>query len=208
MIDPTALMIFIPIALALNLTPGADLLFCLGQGARNGPVAGRAAAWGVAAGALIHTFAAGLGFAAFIAAHPALFEVIRWAGVGYLVWLAIQGIRHPITSLAPSDVPDATAWRAFRRGIIVNVLNPKIALFFLALIPQFVEPDRGPVLLQFMVFGLILNVGGTSINLVIGSLAGRLAQVLARRAALARSLQYGTSALFLMLAARLALQQK
>ncbi|MBB5514272.1 threonine/homoserine/homoserine lactone efflux protein [Rubricella aquisinus] len=208
MIDPAALLIFVPIALALNLTPGADMLFCLGQGVRSGPSAGRAAAWGVAVGALIHTFAAGLGFAAFIAAHPVLFEVIRWAGVGYLVWLALQGLRYPITTLEPTQVGRASVWGAFRRGVVVNVLNPKIALFFLALIPQFVEPDRGPILLQFLIFGLILNVGGTSINLVVGSLGGGFARLLARNTGAARALQYGTSALFVMLAARLALQPR
>ena len=90
MIEFETLLIFIPIALALNITPGADMLFCLGQGAKSGPQAGVVAALGIATGSLIHAVVAGLGLAAFLAAFPLAFEIVRWAGVAYLVYLAVQ----------------------------------------------------------------------------------------------------------------------
>lgn len=208
MIDLQTLLLFIPIALALNLTPGADMLFCLGQGLKSGPRAGVAASCGISVGSLIHSALAGLGLAALIAANPIAFEAIRWAGVAYLVWLAIATLRAPLTSLRPADVARGSAWGAFRTGILVNLTNPKVALFILALVPQFVDPARGPVLVQFLLFGLILSVGGTVINGAVGGFAGQIGQGLARKAHLARGLQYATSAVFLGLAAKLALDRR
>lgn len=208
MIDLQTLMIFIPIGLALNLTPGADMLFCLGQGLKSGPRAGIAASCGISVGSLIHSALAGLGLAAVIAANPIAFEGIRWAGVAYLVWLAIGTLRKPIGALVPADVAKGSALRAFRTGILVNLTNPKVALFILALVPQFVDPARGPVLVQFMLFGLILSVGGTVINGIVGAFAGQIGQGLARRAHLARALTYATSFVFLGLAAKLALDKR
>ena len=208
MIDLQTLMIFIPIGLALNLTPGADMLFCLGQGLKSGPRAGVAASFGISVGSLIHSGLAGLGLAALIAANPVAFEVIRWAGVAYLVWLAIGTLRAPLSVMRPAEVARGTAGAAFRTGILVNLTNPKVALFILALVPQFVDPARGPVLGQFLLFGLILSVGGTVINGAVGGFAGRIGQGLARNAALARGLQYATSLVFLGLAAKLALDRR
>ena len=208
MIDLQTLMIFIPIALALNLTPGADMLFCLGQGLKSGPRAGMAASCGISVGSLIHSALAGLGLAALIAANPLAFEAIRWAGVAYLVWLAIGTLRAPLTTLQPADVAEGSAARAFRTAILVNLTNPKVALFILALVPQFVDPARGSVLAQFMAFGVILSVGGTVINGAVGGFAGKIGRQLARKAFLARGLQYATSLVFLGLAAKLALDRR
>ena len=208
MIDLQTLMIFIPIGLALNLTPGADMLFCLGQGLKSGPRAGVAASFGISVGSLIHSGLAGLGLAALIAANPLAFEVIRWAGVAYLVWLAIGTLRAPLSVMRPADVARGSAAAAFLTGILVNLTNPKVALFILALVPQFVDPARGPVLVQFLLFGVILCVGGTIVNGLVGGFAGRIGQGLARKTHLARALQYITSCVFLGLAAKLALDRR
>ncbi len=207
-VDLQTLLVFAPIALALNLTPGADMLFCLGQGMQSGPRAGVAAAFGISVGSLIYALAAGLGLAALIAAHPLTFEAIRWAGVGYLVWLAIGALRQPIGALKPGAVAPATALTAFRRAIVVNLLNPKIALFILALIPQFVRPENGQVLLQFLIFGMVLNVGGTIINAGVAISAGGIGTVLARSRVWARVLSIMTSLVFLGLAAKLAFDRR
>lgn len=208
MIDLQTLVIFVPIALALNLTPGADMLFCLGQGLKSGPRAGIAASFGISVGSLIHAALAGMGLAALIAANPLAFEAIRWAGVAYLVWLAIGTLRAPLTTLQPADVAMGSAARAFRTAILVNLTNPKVALFILALVPQFVDPARGSVLGQFMAFGVILSVGGTLINAAVGGFAGQIGRQLARKASLARGLQYATSLVFLGLAFKLALDRR
>lgn len=209
LIEPDRLMIFAVAALALNLTPGSDMLFCLGQGLRSGARAGIAASLGIATGALIHTVLAGLGLAAVLTAYPAAFETIRWAGVAYLVWLAIQAFRHPPTAaLAGTDAAAAGVWRAWRDGIAVNLLNPKVAVFVLAFLPQFVDPARGAPFLQFLLLGAVLNVGGTAINAMVGAFAGGIGRVLTTSRRLVRAFQVLSGTVFLGLAARLAFERR
>ena len=154
MIDPLILLAFLPAGLALNLTPGADMMFCLAQGLRRGPRAAWAASAGISAGSLVHAIVAGLGLAAIIAAHPGLLNVIRWIGVAYLIWLAVKSLRA-----SRSKIPDTAPAHAFREGLMVNLTNPKVILFVLAFIPQFIDPAR-PVLPQFLIFGALLGLGG------------------------------------------------
>lgn len=207
-IDPGQLWIFIPAAIALNLTPGSDMLFCLGQGLKGGPRAGIAASIGISTGALIHTLLAAIGLAALLAAYPLAFEVVRWAGVAYLVWLAVQAIRTQATGLAPASVRSGGMMSAWRDGVLVNLLNPKVAVFILAFLPQFVDPARGAPFLQFLVLGAILNIGGTVINGAIGAFAGTIGARLAAHAGLLRVYRYVTACLFLGLAARLAFERR
>jgi threonine/homoserine/homoserine lactone efflux protein len=202
------LAIFSPTALALNMTPGNDMLFCLGQGIKSGPKAGNAASLGIATGAMIHTLLAGLGLAALVAAHPLALDILRWAGIGYLVWLAIGAFRAGVQPLTPTETKRSTAFSAWRDGIVVNLLNPKIVVFVLAFIPQFVDASRGSVLLQFLIFGLILNIGGTVINCLVGSFAGKLGNLFARSKRVARGFQIFTGCVFLGLAAKLAFDRK
>ncbi len=202
------LAIFIPTALALNMTPGNDMLFCLGQGIKSGPKAGNAASFGIATGAMIHTLLAGLGLAALVAAHPVALEVLRWAGIAYLVWLAIGAFRNRDQDLTPLKTKRSGAFSAWRDGIVVNLLNPKIIVFVLAFIPQFVDPARGSVWAQFLIFGLILNIGGTIINCLVGGFAGKLGAVLSRSARIARGFQIFTGCVFLGLAAKLAFDNR
>lgn len=208
MIPFDTLLIFIPAALALNLTPGNDMLFCLGQGMKSGPRAGMAASFGIAAGVLIHTLAAGIGLAALLAAHPGAFEAIRWGGVAYLVYLAIQAFRAPVALAAPQAAARNSAWKAWRDAVIVSLLNPKVAVFVLAFLPQFVDPARGSTLLQFLVLGGILNAGGTLINLVVGGFAGSIGRWLAASRHAARAFQMLTGFVFLGLAARIAFDRR
>lgn len=201
MIDPLTLLAFLPAGLALNLTPGADMMFCLGQGLRNGHRAAWAASAGIALGAFVHAAIAGLGLAALLAAAPWAFEVIRWAGVAYLLWLALQTLRR-------AGEPQAGArsgGKAFRTALIVNLTNPKVALFVLAFVPQFVDPAAGPVVLQFLIFGAVLSTGGFVINGLVGVFAGSLGQRLAKGS---RMLDYITAGIFSALALRLAILER
>lgn len=219
-IDPGSLVIYIPIALALNLTPGADMLFCLGQGLRAGPRAGLASSLGIATGSFIHSVLAGLGLAALIASSPILFEIIRWGGVCYLLWLAYSSLvtsagvvaavdRETMNPVSPErSVASESAFIAWRKGILVCLLNPKVALFILALVPQFVDPERGSVLAQFLIYGLILNIGGTIINGFVGFFAGTMGNYLSRNQLTTRMFQYLTGFVFLGLAAKLALERR
>lgn len=208
MIPVETLLVFIPAALALNLTPGNDMLFCLGQGMKSGPRAGVAASFGIAAGGMVHTLAAALGLAALLATHPGAFEAIRWAGVAYLVWLAVQAFRSPAPNLSAEGARRTTPGRAFREAVVVNVLNPKVAVFILAFLPQFVDPARGSTFLQFLLLGLVFNIGGTVVNLAVGLFAGRIGGWLMSRARVARAFQIATGGIFLMLAARIAFERR
>lgn len=206
MIAVTTLLAFVPAALALNLTPGADMMFCLGQGLRAGSRAALAASLGVAFGGMVHVTLAGLGVAAAIAAAPQMFDVIRWAGVAYLLWLAWGAFRHG-ADLREGD--EEAPSRAFRSGFLVNLTNPKVILFVLAFVPQFVDPAAGPVLLQFLIFGAIIGAGGVAVNgLLVGQFAGRARRLLFASPAVSRWLGRVTGTIFAGLALRLALLER
>ncbi|QIZ82616.1 LysE family translocator [Thalassovita gelatinovora] len=205
MVDPLTLLAFVPAALALNLTPGADMLFCLGQGLRSGPKSAVAASAGISAGAFVHTGAAGLGLGALIAALPWAFDAIRWLGVAYLLWLALQALRGGAHSENLVSIQPA---QAFRDGLMVNLTNPKVILFVLAFVPQFVSPEKGDVLAQFLIFGAVLSLGGFLINAVVGVFAGGVGRQLTGSPVFARWLGRVSAGIFTALALRLALLQK
>lgn len=207
-IDPAQLLIFMMAGIALNLTPGADMMFCLSQGLKSGPKAGFAASLGIATGSIIHILLAAFGLAALIAANPIAFEVLRWAGVGYLVWLAVQALRHPVQLDLPDDAERSQPMRAWRDGVLVNLLNPKVIVFTLAFLPQFVDPERGSTVLQFLLLGLVLNITGTTVNGFVGVGAGSVRGLLAGNRWIARTLGYVSSAVFLGLAAKLAFDRR
>ncbi|MDN5785966.1 LysE family translocator [Pseudorhodobacter sp.] len=205
-VDPLALLTFAPAAFALNLTPGADMMFSLGQGLRSGPRAALAAAAGITAGGMVHVTVAGLGLGALVAAHPGLFDTIRWFGVGYLLWLALDALRHH--GLPRSSAPAVSPLRAFRDGALVNLSNPKVILFTLAFIPQFVDPARGHVLAQFLIFGTVLGFGGMIVNSTVGIFAAGLGRRLATSPQVSKGLGWVSAVIFSALALRLALLQK
>jgi len=205
MIDAVTLLAFVPAALALNLTPGADMMFCLGQGLRSGRGAAVAASAGISAGSMVHVALAGLGLGAAVSAMPALFDVIRWLGVAYLLYLAWGALRG---GLAADGLPERRGGSAFRSGLLVNLANPKVILFVLAFVPQFVKPEAGPVLVQFLIFGLILAVGGFFINGLVGIFAGQAGQRLTGSPVFARWLGRVSAGIFAGLAMRLAIMER
>lgn len=203
-VDPVVLLAFVPAALALNLTPGADMMFCLGQGLRHGPRAAWAASAGISAGAMVQCAVAGLGLGAVMAALPWAFDLIRWIGVGYLLWLAWQALRAPRNAAEAAQA----APRAFRDGFLVNTTNPKVILFVLAFIPQFVDPGQGRVFLQFLVFGFVLALGGLAVNGLAGAFASGAGQRAARSPGIARMLNRLSAGIFGLLAVRLAVLER
>ncbi|WP_420568366.1 LysE family translocator [Thalassovita sp.] len=202
--DPITLLAFVPAALALNLTPGADMMFCLGQGLRSGPGPAIAASGGIAMGGCVHALAAGLGLSAVVSTMPGAFDLIRWVGVAYLLWVAWQSLR---AGPARGSVQGVSARRAFAQGFIVNLTNPKVILFVLAFVPQFVDP-AGAVLPQFLIFGVVLSVGGFIINGLVGIFAGGIGRKLTGDARFATWLGRISAGIFVALAARLALMQR
>ncbi|MFZ7093319.1 LysE family translocator [Primorskyibacter sp. 2E233] len=200
-VEPLVLATFVPASLALNLTPGADMMFCLAQGLRGGARPGWAASAGIAAGGLLHASLAGLGLSALLATMPGAFEVIRWAGVAYLLWLAVRTLLSPFGG---PDVAGLSAARAFSQGFVVNLTNPKVILFILAFVPQFVDPTRA-ILPQFLVFGAALSLGGLIVNGLVGQFAGHLRGALSGGTMVEKALRYVSATLFAGLALRLAI---
>lgn len=206
MIDPITLFTFVPAALALNLTPGADMMFCLGQGLRSGRRSALAASAGISAGGMVHVALAGLGLGAVVNTMPGLFDVIRWLGVAYLLYLAWGALQAPPT--AQPGQPPVPASRAFRAGFWVNLTNPKVILFVLAFVPQFVVPEAGPVLGQFLIYGLVLALGGFVINGLVGVFGSAAGRFLAPTSRAGLWLGRISAGIFAGLALRLALLQK
>jgi threonine/homoserine/homoserine lactone efflux protein len=157
---------FVVAGLALNIVPGADMTFIIASAARGGRRQGVIAALGVGAGALVHIVAAVLGLSAILASSQAAFEVIKWLGAAYLLWLAISLLRSGGAS-EPGARPPAPAWRLFRAAMLVNILNPKVALFFLAFLPQFVDPAAAVPALQILCLGLWFDFAGTLVNIAV-----------------------------------------
>lgn len=206
MIALSTLAAFVPAALALNITPSADMMFCLGQGLKSGARPAIAASLGVAAGGMVHVALAGLGVAAVVAAQPALFDLIRWLGVAYLLYLAWGALIRP-GGAQPTGQP-AQAARAFRAGLMVSLTNPKVILFVLAFVPQFIRPEAGSVLGQFLAFGAIIGIGGVFVNGGVGVFAGRARTLFAEDGSAARWMRRITGGIFAGLALRLALLER
>ncbi|MBK7613499.1 MAG: LysE family translocator [Vitreoscilla sp.] len=197
--------------LVLNATPGVDMVFAVSRTLAGGARAGVAASLGISAGCAVHSLLAAFGLAAVLAVSPWAFAAIKWAGAAYLVWLAwgmLSSVWAPAaaasdTSVVPECVP---LWRLFRQGLLTNVLNPKVALFVLAFLPQFINPDAEHKTLAFLFLGAWLVVQGTLFLLVLVAVSARL-RSLGGSPRLGRWLNGLGGGLFMGLAAKLALSE-
>lgn len=171
--DPWLIGSFMAAALVLYFTPGADMMFTLASGISGGARAGIAAAAGISTGVLVHVALAAGGMAVLLLAYPAAYDAIRYIGAAYLVYLAVQSWRAG--DVVGGGRGRAQVWRAFRRGFVTNVLNPKVALFVLAFLPQFTDPTIGPVWQQIIWLGFFLSVGGFITDGMFGVFAGVMA---------------------------------
>jgi threonine/homoserine/homoserine lactone efflux protein len=181
-------------------------LFILGQSIGGGRPAGIAAAFGISVGSIGHTLAAALGLSALLAASPGAFFIVRVAGAGYLIFIGLRAVFSPAT-LAPAPGPAASAlpWTAFRRGVLTNLLNPKVALFFLALMPQFIVADSPTKVLAFLALGLTFITTGLIWCLVLACAAAGIRGLLIRRPRLGSALPRLAGGLFIALGLRLAI---
>lgn len=173
--------LFIAAGILLNLTPGPDVLYILSQGAKSGSRAGSAAALGIVAGCFVHITAAALGVSALIAASSAAFTVLKWLGAAYLAYVGWTMLRakKATTSVAASQESTRAIGRiglkiVFINGFWTNVLNPKVALFFLAFVPQFMAHDAPHQTLAFLLLGLVFNLNSLWINLAYGWLGASM----------------------------------
>lgn len=170
---------FVAGGLMLNVAPGQDVFFASACGIQGGPRAGALAGLGVGLGVLLHVTLATLGLGALVASHPGALLAIKYAGAGYLLWLAWKSWHAG--SEDPAARGSSGPWSIIRRGFLSNVLNPKPVLFLLAFLPQFTNPAWGPVWHQIGGLGLIFAVTGTLVTMGYGIVAGHAGQVMGRR---------------------------
>jgi len=196
-------LLFVAAGLALNFTPGPDMLYVAARGASEGRSAGIASALGIGAGTLFHIAVVALGLAALLQAVPVAYLALRIAGAVYLVYLGIRALRSR-TTLSLQRIEPAPLPAVFWQGVITNVLNPKVALFFLAFLPQFVDPSRGNPVVQIVVLGLVFDFNGTLVNLAVALGSSRAASRLRNANRASRILQRVTGVLFIGLGVRLA----
>jgi threonine/homoserine/homoserine lactone efflux protein len=198
------LLTFFSLALVLGFTPGPDNLFVLVQSAAQGRRAGLSVVLGLCVGLLCHTLAVALGLAAVLAASPIAFHAIRLLGALYLLWLAWQTLGAPVDEVTDSAGMAVSQRRLVLRGILMNLGNPKIVLFFLALLPQFAEPQGPPVAIQILWLGATFIVATLVSFGAIACLAATFAQRLRRSVSARRWLNRLSAGVFAALAARLA----
>ena len=212
MIGVHDLPLFIVAGLVLNLTPGPDMAYIAARGAIGGFRAGCAATLGITAGCVVHTLAAAAGLSVVLATSVTAFSIVKWLGAAYLFY---AGVRLLIGSLRPQQgsparprLSAASTARIFREALVINLLNPKVALFFLAFLPQFIDAGTGNPALAFVFLGTLFNVNSLFVNLPVAWLAAQAGQRGRASPGVARVLQGAAGALFLFLAARLATLQR
>ena len=202
------LLLFIGSGLLLNITPGPDTLYVVGRSTTQGLRAGIVAALGIGAGTLVHISAAAFGLSAILAASAGAFTAIKLVGAAYLVYVGLSLAFSSSTPLDATPLAPASLGTVFMQGFLTNVLNPKVALFFLAFLPQFVESDAANKALAFLFLGLVFNVNGTLWNLFVAWSAARVTAGLRQRAAALKWFNRCVGGIFVALGIRLALARE
>jgi threonine/homoserine/homoserine lactone efflux protein len=210
--DMQTLLSFLAAAVVLVILPGPGTAWIVAQAFAGGVRRGLLAGLGLEVATLLHALAAGLGLSALLATSALAYEVVKYLGAAYLIWLGIKAWRggeqaaSPDASVSDAPAPEASGRSVFLRSVLTGVLNPKVALFFLAFLPQFVHPERGWVWLQFIVLGALLAVVGFCNDVVLSLAVGRFRRRIAGGGG--RWLQRATGGLFIGLGLRLATQSR
>ena len=199
--------LFLLAALVIAVVPGPGIFYVAARTLSGGSKAGIASTFGTALGGLVHVIAGGLGVSAIILASAELFTAVKFAGALYLIWLGIKTFRVARTSL-PQQTVVFEAQRAFRDGVLVEALNPKTAAFFLAFIPQFLDPAGGAPALQFMMLGLISVALNTLADFIVVGMASTAQASLVRRPQLFQRLRQGSGVFIAGLGISLALARR
>ena len=197
--------LFLAAGVLLNLTPGPDTVYILGRSIAQGRQAGVASALGISLGSIFHTCAAALGLSAILATSAVAFGTIKLLGGAYLIFLGVKMILDRRKQLSlPSNFRRRTTMAAFRQGILTNILNPKVALFFLAFLPQFIDPASRAKVPAFILLGLTFVTTGTIWCLILAWFASWLSERLRANETISQWLNRTAGALFVFLGLRLA----
>jgi threonine/homoserine/homoserine lactone efflux protein len=208
MVDASTAAAFAAVVLGLFLIPGPAVLLTLARASSGGRQVGLATGLGISTGDAIHSVMATFGLSAVLMTSALAFGIVKFAGAGYLVFLGIKSLLEKTDDLQVDAAPSISAARAYRQGVLTELLNPKTALFFLAFFPQFVHPARGLVIGQFAVLGFLFVAMSVVYISLVAMAAGHLAGWLRRHSRIGRWQGRFVGAIYLALGAKLALQER
>lgn len=202
------IVLFVAATLLLNVTPGPSIAYVMSRTFGQGRKAGIVSALGLGTGSLLHAIGATLGLSAVIAYSPLAYAVVTYVGAAYLVYLGVSLLRQRTTMVADAGPPPVSLRRVYWQGVLTEVLNPKIALFFLSFLPQFVDPTRGSLAGQTLFFGLLFHVTGVPINMLVAVAGSAIAAVFSRNPLLEGIRQWLSGMVLIGLGVRLALSER
>jgi threonine/homoserine/homoserine lactone efflux protein len=209
MLGTENLGLFVFAGLLLNATPGPDTLYILGRTIAQGRRAGIASALGIGSGCICHAMAAAFGLSAILTTSAIAFTFVKWVGAAYLIYLGLGMLleRNRGAAVPELVLPAATTWAIYRQAVLTNLLNPKVALFFMAFLPQFVAPDSASKVGSFLFLGAVFVINGTLYCLGLVHCAAAVAVRLQRNAAVQRRTRRVAGVIFVGLGVRLAAQE-
>jgi threonine/homoserine/homoserine lactone efflux protein len=205
MFTTAALIGFLGASIVLTIAPGPDNIFIITQGISNGRKPAIITALGMCSGVSVHTIAAALGLSAIFYSSAIAFQAVKFAGAAYLLYLAYKAFKSRSEGFAGGKAKLETGAALYRRGFLMNVLNPKVALFFLAFLPQFVNPASGKFALQVLILGFMFMAQAVIIFTIIGYFSGTIGDRLIQKPGLSKFLSWLTAGVFAALGIRLAL---
>ena len=197
---PSTFAVFLVASYALAVVPGPAVIYIVNRSLAQGRRAGVVSAFGIAMGGTLHVLGAAVGLSAVLASSAVAFTLIKYTGAAYLVYLGIKALRSSGTMI-DLKLNRSSLRRVFSQGVVVNVLNPKTALFFLSFFPQFIDPAAGPVLSQMLVLGTVFVLAALSSDLLYAAAAGSIRSLLDRRPVLRKSNRWATASIFFGLGA-------
>jgi threonine/homoserine/homoserine lactone efflux protein len=204
----TSLLLFMLATLTLNVTPGPDMLYVIARSVSQGRPAGIVSALGIAGGCVVHTLAVAFGLAGVMLAVPMAYEIVRYAGAAYLVYLGLRTLLNRREATAEAAIMPDSLTAIFLQGVLTNVLNPKVALFFLAFLPQFTDASRGSVAAQIVFLGALFITSGTIVNVAVALAASYTGVRLRRHRGSPPIFRWITGSVFLGLGIRLAMLER
>ena len=208
MLSPENIILFTSAGILLNLTPGPDMIYTATRSASQGRNAGIVSALGIGTGTIFHILAAALGLSAILMYSAAAYETIKWIGAAYLIYLGVKSILDRNKNIDSQSINKDSLKKIYAQGVITNILNPKVALFFLAFLPQFIDTSTGNVTLQILLLGFIFDTTGTIINCLVALFFGKLGGLLNRSQKIKRIQSWFTGTVYIGLGVTLALSKK
>ena len=208
MADSSVLLAFFSTSLILALSPGPDNLFVMAQSVQNGRLAGLYVTLGLATGLIGHTIAVALGLAAIVHSSSVAFNIVTYSGAAYLLFLAWKSLKAAASNVQDGQVQVLSKGKLYRRGIVMNVTNPKVSVFFMAFLPQFADPRHGSMMVQFLLLGLLFIAATLLVFGSISLFAGGFSDKFRNSALVQKTVNRIAAMVFIGLSVKLALSER